>query len=76
MIRFYSTVKPVCVNCVYFIPSTNKYPYDALPNDSLDGKCKKFFDVDLVTGSMTHEYARVCRVYKCGPDGKEFIKKY
>ena len=76
MKRLYSTVKPVCVNCVYFLPHTNNYPYDALPCDSLYGKCKKFFDVDLVTGNVMHEYARVCRVSKCGPGGKYFINKY
>ena len=73
MIRAISRMKPVCVNCVHFIPAKN-YPYDELPNDSLYGKCKKFFDVDLVTGLVEHEYARVCRVDKCGPDGKHFIK--
>jgi hypothetical protein len=52
MNRFYSTVKPVCVNCLYFIPHKNNYPYDALPDDSLYGKCRKFFDVDLVTGKL------------------------
>jgi hypothetical protein len=71
-----ATVKPACVNCLYFIPHTNNYPYDALPSDSLYGKCRKFFEVDLVTGNLEYEYARVCRVNKCGVDGKEFIKKY
>jgi len=65
-------VKPVCVNCIYFIPPKNIYPFD----DSLYGKCKKFFDVDLVTGMVEHEYAKVCRVNQCGPDGKHFINKY
>jgi hypothetical protein len=74
MIRAISRMKPVCVNCLYFIPPKNNYPYDALPSDSVYGKCKKFFDIDLVTGEVTHEYARVCRVDKCGPDGKHFIK--
>ena len=76
MNRFYSTVKPFCVKCLYFKPHTNNYPYDSIPSDSLYGKCRKFFDVDLVTGEVNYEYARVCRVDKCGPDGKEFIKKY
>ena len=72
LIRVYSTVKPVCINCIHFIPHKNNYPY-ALPGDSF-GKCRKFFDVDLVTGNLTHEYARVCRISKCGPAGTHFIQ--
>ena len=70
--RVYDTAKPFCVNCVYFIPHINNYPYDPKPSDNLYGKCRKFFDVDLVTGIVKYEYARVCRVDKCGPDGKEY----
>ena len=73
MIRTLRVSVPACVNCVHFIPHKN--PCDAIP-DSFYGKCRKFFDVDLVTGNVSHEYARVCRISKCGVDGKEFVKKY
>jgi hypothetical protein len=72
--RTYFTLKPFCINCLYFIPHTN-YPYDPLPSDQIYGKCRKFSEVDLVTGIVKYEYARVCRVDKCGPSGTQYIKK-
>ena len=68
------TLKPFCINCVYFIPHTNNYPYDPIPSDQLYGKCSKFSEVDLVTGIVKYEYARVCRVDKCGPTGTHYKK--
>ena len=73
MNRVYSTLKPFCVNCAHFIP----HNYSSLPSDSVYGKCRKFFDVHLVTGIVTYKYAIDCRIDidKCDIGAKKFIKK-
>lgn len=45
-----------------------------MPNHSLYGKCRKFFNIDLITGHLKHEYAVISRFKKCGVDDTEFIK--
>jgi hypothetical protein len=77
MNRFYSNLKPFCVNCAHFIPHKNNYPYDPIPSDSVYGKCRKFFDVNLVTGIVKYKYAIDCRIDndKCDVDAKEFMEK-
>ena len=74
MLKRAFTGKPFCINCKFFIRHENNYPYDPVPNDSIYGKCKKFYSVDLITGSVIHELAKECRNdnKKCGIDGKEY----
>jgi len=78
MNRFYSNLKQFCVNCAHFIPHKNNYPYDLIPNDSLYGKCRRFYNIDLITGLVKYEYAKDCRVDsdKCDIEGKEYKTKY
>jgi hypothetical protein len=59
---------PICVNCVHFIK------HDSLPSIEIYGKCKKFGEMNLVTGSIEYEFATVCRIYdkKCGKNGLEY----
>ena len=54
--------KPICRNCKYFIPNKNK--------------CKKFGDVNIITGRYTYENATSVRndENKCGEYGI-FYKK-
>jgi hypothetical protein len=65
---------PFCVNCQFFIQHKNNYPYDPVPNDHLYGKCRKFYEMDLITGNVIHDYAIVCRnnKEKCGLSGREY----
>lgn len=67
----------ICSNCLYFIEHTNKYPYDPIPSDEQYGRCKKFGEVNLITGAIEHDLARNCRlnVSKCGNLGSEYTEK-
>ena len=58
---------PTCVNCVYFIKTTSNVNY---------GRCKKFGEMDLVTGLIDHDFAKLCRddTKKCGWRGSEYQK--
>ena len=82
MKRFYSIFirnkkLPICLNCIHFIEHKNNYPYDSLPSDSLYGKCKQFGEVNIVTGTFSYEYARLCRDNdkKCGKYGSQYKPK-
>jgi hypothetical protein len=68
---------PVCVNCAHFIEKTNNYPYDPVPNDKLYGKCKKFGEMDLITGVIEYDFAKYCRDNneKCGKTGLGYTDK-
>ena len=68
---------PICTSCVHFIEHTNNYPYDQLPNDKLHGRCKKFGEIDLITGSTIYDFAKDCRNdnKKCGKTGSEYKVK-
>lgn len=80
----FSTVKilirntefPICSNCVYFIKHTNNYPYDPIPSDEQYGRCKKFGEVDLITGTIKYDLAINCRlnINKCGNVGSEYTE--
>jgi len=63
---------PICVNCLHFIEHTNNYPC----NEQYGG-CKKFGEVNLVTGVIEYVLARNYRVNdnKCGNLGLEYYKK-
>ena len=68
---------PICVNCIHFIEYKNNYPYDPFPNDNLDGRCKKFGEIDSITGVIEYDFARHCRnnEKKCGKTGTEYKEK-
>jgi hypothetical protein len=68
---------PSCFNCVHFIEHTNNYPYDPVPCDTQYGRCKRFGEVNLITGEIEYDLARNCRneIGKCGKIGSEYIKK-
>ena len=80
--RYFSTGKffirnqslPVCTNCLHFIKDINNYPYDPPPND-LFGKCKKFGEINFITGTTTYDFASHCRndEEKCGKIGSEYM---
>ena len=68
---------PICTNCVHFIEHTNNYPYDPLTNNKLYGRCKRFGEVDVVTGLVEYEFAEYCRKNSniCGKSGSEYVEK-
>ena len=68
---------PICSNCIHFMEHTNNYPYDPIPSDEKYGRCKKFGEVNLITGSINYDLARDCRLNdsKCGNYGSEYTKK-
>ena len=70
-----NTELPICSKCVYFIEHTNNYPYDPLPCNFQYGTCKKFGEVNLITGQIDYDLARNCRfnASKCGNLGSEYI---
>ena len=68
---------PICLNCVHFIEHTNNYPYDPIPSNEQYGRCKKFGEVNMITGSIEHDLAINCRLNdsKCGKFASEYSKK-
>ena len=72
-----NTEIPICTNCLYFIEHTNNYPYDAHPDDKHYGRCRKFGEVNLITGSIEYDFAKECRtnIKKCGISGTEYEPK-
>jgi hypothetical protein len=68
---------PICANCIHFIEHTNNYPYDPLPDDRFYGKCKKYGELDLISGVINHDFAKHCRMdnTKCGKMGTDFKEK-
>ena len=65
---------PLCINCLHFIEHKNNYPYDSLPNDKLYGRCRKFGEIDIITGLIEYDYAKNCRDdnNKCGKTALEY----
>ena len=72
-----NTKFPACNNCLYFIEHKNNYPYDPTPDDKKYGKCKKFGEINLITGIIDYDYAMDCRLNseKCGKTGSEYKEK-
>ena len=72
-----NTKLPICSNCLHFIEHTNNYPYDPKPSDEQYGRCKKFGEINLVTGEIQYDLAKNCRLNdnKCGKIGLEYINK-
>ena len=68
---------PICSKCVHFIEHTNNYPYDPIPSNEKYGKCKKFGEINMITGSIEHDLASDCRLNdsKCGKFASEYSKK-
>ncbi len=68
---------PICSKCVHFIEHTNNYPYDPPPSDKEYGKCRKFGEINLITGTIDHDLASDCRINsnKCGNTGLEYNEK-
>ena len=68
---------PICSKCLHFIEHTNNYPYDPIPSDEQYGRCKKFGEVNMVTGVTKYDLARNCRleINKCGKFGSEYTEK-
>ena len=66
----------ICSNCLHFIEHTNNYPYDPIPSDEQYGRCKKFGEVNLITGVIEYDLAKNCRlnVSKCGKLGLEYTE--
>ena len=61
---------PICSNCLHFIEPTNTNPYDGY-------RCKKFGEMNLVTGEIRYELAANCRLDDdmCGEEGDEYSAK-
>ena len=68
---------PICSKCAHFIEHTNNYPYDPIPSNEKYGKCKKFGEMNMITGSIEHDLASDCRLNdsKCGKFASEYSKK-
>jgi hypothetical protein len=68
---------PICSKCLHFIEHTNNYPYDPIPSNEQYGRCKKFGEVNMITGSIDYDLANKCRldVNKCGKVGSEYSEK-
>jgi len=65
---------PICSKCVHFIQHTNNYPYDPIPNNEQYGRCKKFGEVNMITGIIEYDLASNCRLdnSKCGKFASEY----
>jgi hypothetical protein len=65
------------LNCIHFIEHTNNYPYDPIPSNTEYGRCKKFGEINMITGSVEYDYAKNCRNddNKCGKQGSEYTEK-
>lgn len=69
---------PICSKCVHFIEHTNNYPYDPFPCNKQYGRCKKFGEVNLITGAIEYDLAKNCRFTdsRCGKFGLEYTEKF
>ena len=67
----------ICSNCLHFIEHTNNYPYDPIPSDKQYGRCKKFGEINMITGAIEYDLAINSRLddSKCGKIGSEYTKK-
>ena len=65
---------PICSTCLHFLEHKNNYPYDPVPSDTQYGRCKKFGEVNLITGAIEYELARNSRLNarECGKAGSEY----
>lgn len=65
---------PACFDCLHFIEYC---PYDSIPSDKQYSKCKKFGEMDLITGVIEYDFVKYCRddINKCGKLGSEYIDR-
>ena len=72
-----NTKIPICSNCIHFIEHTNNYTYDPTLSNQQYGKCNKFGEVNMITGSIEYDLASDCRLdnNKCGKFASEYSKK-
>jgi hypothetical protein len=68
---------PICSKCLHFIEHTNNYPYDPVPSNDKYGRCNKFGEMDMVTGTINYDLASNCRLNdsKCGKFGSEYNER-
>jgi len=68
---------PICIKCLYFIEHTNNYPYDPVPSNEQHGRCKKFGQLNMITGKIEYDLASNCRLNdsKCGKHASEYTEK-
>ena len=61
---------PICSNCVHFIELEIDYPYRGY-------RCKKFGEMDVITGEIKYDLAAVCRLDDdmCGEEGDQYTAK-
>ena len=61
---------PVCSNCLHFIEYTNNNPLEGY-------RCKKFGEMNLITGAIKYDLAAVCRLdeHACGKDALHYTSK-
>ena len=61
---------PICSNCLHFIEYTNNNPFDSY-------RCKKFGEMDVITGAIKYDLAAVCRLgdSNCGQKGLHYTTK-
>ncbi len=67
---------PVCLDCVHFVKHSNNYSNDPFLRNERYGRCTKFGEVDMITGTIEYDLASTCRLNdsKCGKSGSEFTK--
>lgn len=72
-----NTDLPICAKCFHFIEHSNNYPYDPVPNNELYGRCKKFGQINIITGEIKYDLASISRLddFKCGHIGSEYTNK-
>jgi hypothetical protein len=68
---------PICSKCSHFIEHSTNYPYEPLPSDKEYGKCKKFGEINFITGLIEYDFAKHCRDdnNRCGKSGSEYNPK-
>lgn len=68
---------PICSKCLHFIEHTNNYPYDPIPSDKQYSRCKKFGEINIITGEIEYDLAKISRLddNKCGRFGSEYTEK-
>lgn len=62
---------PNCVNCVHYIPPDFEY------SSKYYGKCKKYGEMNIITGEINHDFTEKCRKSDtmCGVEGKHFVEE-
>jgi hypothetical protein len=70
-------ILPICAKCVNFIADDANHIYDRQIDDAKYAKCKKFYEMNLITGNKEYEFAHIARAdYNlCGRNGI-FYEKY